>query len=294
MPNNKIKSGAWEESSEKSAVDLKLIEDFDGSNRNCVEWLQKVHLVSEIRGIKDLALVIPLRLTGGAFAVYQQLSAEDKKSTYKIESALKSAFAADKFAAYDSFVNRKMKVNESADVYLADLKRLAVLFGGVSDDAMICAFVNGLPENVKQLLRSGARMESMSLSEILGRVRAVSHDEVSLGAEANMFEKGLTFAAARTGYNRAASEESGGQNRDQQSGIRCFRCSGYDHIAKFCAAKEPNEGTSNLDANRGAQGNFARNHGYQCFNCGKLGHVAKFCPGNGKEGETSVPVSSSK
>ena len=42
----------------------------------------------------------------------------------------------------------------------------------------------------------------MSLSEILGRVKAVSHNEISPGVEANMFEKGLAFAAARTGYNK--------------------------------------------------------------------------------------------
>ena len=56
----------------------------------------KVHLVSDIRGIKDLA-VIPLRITGWAFAVYQELSSADKKNAAKIEAALKSAFAADKF-----------------------------------------------------------------------------------------------------------------------------------------------------------------------------------------------------
>ena len=66
----------------------------------------KSPIVSDIRGIKDLALVIPLRLTGGAFAVYQQLSSADKKSAAKIEAALKSAFAADKFVAYDQFESK--------------------------------------------------------------------------------------------------------------------------------------------------------------------------------------------
>ena len=58
-----------ESSGDKSAIDLKLIQEFNGTNVDCVEWLQKVHLVSDIRDIKDLALVIPLRLTGGVRCV---------------------------------------------------------------------------------------------------------------------------------------------------------------------------------------------------------------------------------
>ena len=68
-----------EKHSSMEKTDLRLIEEFDGT-RDVVEWLEKVDLVCKIRSIADLTLVIPLRLTGGAFSVYQQLSDEQKKS----------------------------------------------------------------------------------------------------------------------------------------------------------------------------------------------------------------------
>ena len=47
-----------------------------------------------------VALVVPLRLKGGASAVYRQLPVEDRREAAKIKAALRRAFAADKFAAY--------------------------------------------------------------------------------------------------------------------------------------------------------------------------------------------------
>ena len=61
------------------STDLRLIKEYDGK-KNIVEWLEKVELVCKIRKMSNLAVVIPLRLTEGAFSVYQQLSDEDKQS----------------------------------------------------------------------------------------------------------------------------------------------------------------------------------------------------------------------
>ena len=68
---------------------------------------------------------------------------------------------------------------ESCDVYLAELRRLGVLFGGVSDKTLMCAFVAGLPDNVRQVLRAVTRLESMNVQEVLIRARAVMTDENS-------------------------------------------------------------------------------------------------------------------
>ena len=56
-----------------------------------------------------------------------------------------------------------MKRDEVVDVYLADLRRLSSLYDGVSDTALLCAFVAGLPDTVRQLLRAGTRLEAMKL-----------------------------------------------------------------------------------------------------------------------------------
>ena len=57
------------------------------------EWLEKLDLVCKLRG--DVASVIPLRLTGGAFVVYLQLSEADWKSTEEVKKTLLAAFAVD-------------------------------------------------------------------------------------------------------------------------------------------------------------------------------------------------------
>ena len=138
-----------------SVAELRLIPEFGGKPSESVsEWLEKVDLVCNLRGLCKPETVIPLRLTDGAFAVYQQLSATDKSDLSKIKSALLTSFGVDAFTAYEQFVSRKIMPNESVDVYLSQLKLLSSHFGGASDKTLACAFVAGLPDEVKQLLRA--------------------------------------------------------------------------------------------------------------------------------------------
>ncbi|KHJ40057.1 hypothetical protein D918_09885 [Trichuris suis] len=158
--------------------DLKLIPQFDGSHgQSVVEWLQTVELICKLRKVEDVASVIPLRLIGGALAVYLQLSDKERESVEKLKASLLAAFAVDPFVAYEQFKERNLRANELPDVFLADLRRLASLFGGIPEKAVACAFVSGLPDNVRQPLRAGARMEDLSLNQILTRARAIIADD---------------------------------------------------------------------------------------------------------------------
>ena len=49
--------------------------------------------------------MIPLRLIGGAFAVYLQLPESDRKSPEKVKKTLLAIFAADPYEAYDQFIS---------------------------------------------------------------------------------------------------------------------------------------------------------------------------------------------
>ena len=60
-----------------------------------------MELHCHLSGIKSIEHVIPLRLSGGAFAVYQQLSAEEKQSYERIKAALYKAFAIDPATALE-------------------------------------------------------------------------------------------------------------------------------------------------------------------------------------------------
>lgn len=239
------------EATDSLTIDLRLIPEFDGATQAVAEWIEKLELVCKLRGITNLYAVVPLRLIGGAFSVYQQLSDSDKKDYTKIMDALISAFAADKFMAYEQFTARRLREGESVDVYLAELRRLAGLFGGIPDSGLSCAFLAGLPEAARHVLRAGSRMESMDIKDLLDRARAVLADD-SLGAAAAAQVFGSTQHAA-------AATSTGGE-------VRCLTCNQLNHYARDCLA--------------GRGGRRGGRSIVRCFTCGRRGHLAASCTGN--------------
>ncbi|KAK8385694.1 hypothetical protein O3P69_016461 [Scylla paramamosain] len=200
--------------------DLKLILEYDGSGTQLVvKWLEKLELMCKLRKVDDIASTIPLRLTGGAFAVYLQLVEEDRKSTEKVKAVLLVTFAVDPYMAYEQFIGRKLHLGESPDVYLAELQRLASLFGGMSDKALACAFVAGLLESICQLLRAGSCMEALDLDQILSWARAVIREDSPLESPKVCF--GATMHSAAMPGVLGSSQ-------------RCFACNSPNHIAIDC------------------------------------------------------------
>ena len=208
---------------EASAVDLRLIPEFNGEG-DFLEWMEKLELVCELRGVTKLEQVIPLRLTGGAFAVYQQIPKANKKDAAKVKEALTISFGQDRFIAYEQFVTRRLQPGESVDVLLADLRKLANAFGGVPDGALGCAFVAALPDNVRQLLRAGSRMESAGLNEILSMARAIMVNEGAVSCAVRFRDQPAPAS------NRPSDTSATRRNVPAR---RCFRCRG-PHLVQEC------------------------------------------------------------
>ena len=73
------------------------------------------------------------------------------------------------------------------DVYLADLRKLATPFGGAIDRILGCAFLAGLPDDARRLLRASVRLNELGLDELLARARNILKDDtepVSAAVEA--------------------------------------------------------------------------------------------------------------
>lgn len=258
-------------------MDLRLIEEYNGS-KDIVEWLEKVELVCKIRQISDLSVVIPLRLTGGAFSVYQQLGEEDKKDAGKVKTALKFAFGLDSFTAYEKFIKRQIREGESVDVYLADLKRLSSLFGCSNEKLMTCAFITGLPDSVKQSLRAGARIESMGLSQVVERARMLLIED-SVKSDSMFFGKNASKDYDRESVSRRVDFQRKANRRV------CFKCGKPNHFARECPLNSQVESGG---------GSVTPNESRVCFRCDRAGHIARDCDLNFKEENSLAPAFSSK
>ena len=72
---------------EGKIFDIRLIPGFSGAvtDMPIVEWVENVELVCELCAMKNVERVLPLRLRGGALAIYRQLSAEQKADAEQIK-----------------------------------------------------------------------------------------------------------------------------------------------------------------------------------------------------------------
>ena len=214
------------------SFDARVIAEFDGTG-DVVEWLSRAELLCQHRGV-DAAAIIPLRLTGGAFAVWAQLPDDSRGSLAAIRAGLYQAFALDQHAAYEAFTTRRLRSGESADVFLADLQRLAELFGGVPERALTCAFVAGLPESVRQMVRAGSRAEGLDLASVVARARAVLSDE-RVAAAAAAAARPAPLAPAPSRQQLSAQE---GPSRRAGRPRRCWSCGEIGHMSFSCPRRD--------------------------------------------------------
>jgi len=233
--------------------DYRLIPEFGGSpsDEPVIEWIQRVEMICELCKRTDIELILPLRLRGGALAVYRQLSKGEKTNFQQIKQALIKAYAPDSFGAYDRFVARRLQPGETVNEYLAELQQLDQLVG---ERRMICAFVSGLPQDVRRLLRASSRMDGMTLGELVDRVRAIMADTEQPEEVVAATKPAPVPAEAR------------------RNEVVCYKCSGPNHLSRDCL-----QGRSDAAFEQSSR----RLRTIRCFRCKKTGHIASECSGNG-------------
>lgn len=242
-----------------------VVKPFSG-NVDFAEWVSKFELACELRNFNDgRHKLLPMFLEGPAFAVYKQLTDRQRGDYDELRDCLLGAFSENCFAAYNTLQSRKLQVRESVDVYLADLKRLMTLCekGSVPPGMLRCAFVAGLPPDVRSQVLSQPDATTKSAEELLPMVKSIVS---AVGEE---------FCAVGRVAARPIQQPRVGGRRT----VACYKCGVEGHIARNCESAVVREGTS-------------------CFRCGSASHYVRDCPapapvkGNDKVGASSAPAAS--
>ena len=168
--------------------ELRLIPEFDGLSKGpfVVKWFEKVEWVCKLFKVKDPSMMIPLGLTKGASVVYQQLG--EDADLDEVKCALYMAFGTDPFIAWKQLAGQRIEPGETVDVYLADLRRLAVPFGGATDCILERAFMVRLPDNISLLLRAFLRLDKLEIDKLLAMACNILKDTELVAAAARTTE----------------------------------------------------------------------------------------------------------
>ena len=163
-----------------------------------------------------------------------------------------TAFALDWVSTWKEFNARKLRLGETVDVYLVKPWRLAVLFGGMSEKGLTCAFFAGMPESVEELLGASSQVDDMDILKVLAWAWP-------------MLKKG-----SMTVEQAAAAQRSQCQTKENDTPTTCYKCDGPNHLAQDCLLRhKPIQ-----------KGGAKTKIPVLCYKCKKWVHIAQKCPGN--------------
>lgn len=82
--------------------------EVDGAGQAVAEWLEKLELVCLLRGVTHLHSIVSVRLYRGSIFCVPAVQQHRQRKLRQGKSALTSAFAVDKFIAFEQFVGHRL------------------------------------------------------------------------------------------------------------------------------------------------------------------------------------------
>ena len=215
------------------------------------EWLVAYERLCVVEHVAPTDLLTYM-LAGNAARVYSRMLVGEASNWEVVKAVLTAEYAMPRQEAWRKYVNCRLLVNETVDIYLGRLERLGGRVGlTLNDMAFRVKFYEGLPSSIYEWAVTHEQAYTADFGSVLTRVR----------------DRIVSRRAVEGRAHSAAIAADSGNRKGSSSG--CYRCGG-EHCVKDCPTRRMSRGNAPKKASLKKKA--------ACFRCGSTKHLVKDCP----------------